>query len=256
MGSDGGIFTFGSAQFYGSTGSLHLQRPVVGITPTADRGGYWLVASDGGIFAFGDSGFYGSIPGSGLKPAGSGQPHSLNAPIVGMVPSHDGGGYFMVASDGGVFAFGDARFEGSCPGIGGCSGAAVSVVPDATGNGYWVVTNLGAVYTFGDAVNYGQPGTQTSSITSAAATPNGGGYWILDAAGQVFPFGNAASLGGMPPGSAGGFNPASAIFATSDGGGYWVVTAAGKVSSYGDAPGDGDMSATHLNGPIVAASGS
>ena len=57
-----------------------------------------------------------------------------------MVPSSDGGGYFMVASDGGVFAFGDARFEGSCPGMGGCSGAAVAVVPDASGNGYWLVT--------------------------------------------------------------------------------------------------------------------
>ena len=63
-------------------------------------------------------------------------------------------------------------------------------------------------------------------------------------------------LGGMPGGSAGGFDPASAIFATSDGGGYWVVTALGKVSPFGDAPGDGDMSGTHLNGPIVAASGS
>jgi hypothetical protein len=256
VGSDGGIFTFGAAQFYGSTGSLHLQRPVVGITPTANRGGYWLVASDGGIFAFGNAGYYGSIPGSGLNPAGSGLQHSLNAPIVGLVPSNDGGGYFMVASDGGVFAFGDARFEGSCPGIGGCSGAAVAVVPDATGNGYWVVTSTGAVYTFGDAVNDGQPGTQSSKITSAAATPSGGGYWILDAAGQVFPFGNAAVLGDMPAGSAGGFDPASAIFATSDGGGYWIVTALGKVSSYGDAPVDGDMSGTHLNGPIVAASGS
>jgi hypothetical protein len=256
VGSDGGIFTFGSAQFYGSTGSLHLQRPVVGITPTANRGGYWLVASDGGIFAFGNAGYYGSIPGSGLSPAGSGAPRSLNAPIVGMVPSNDGGGYFMVASDGGVFAFGDARFEGSCPGIGGCNGAAVAVVPDATGNGYWVMTSTGAVYTFGDAINYGQPGTQTSNITSATATANGRGYWVLDGAGQVFPFGNAAALGGMAPGTAGGFNPASAIFATSDGGGYWVVTAQGKVSSFGDAPNDGDMSATHLNGPIVAASGS
>ena len=256
VGSDGGIFTFGSAQFYGSTGSIHLQRPVVGITPTASRGGYWLVASDGGIFAFGNAGYYGSIPGSGLKPAGSGLPRSLNAPIVGMVPSSDGGGYFMVASDGGVFAFGDARFEGSCPGIGGCQGAAVAVVPDASGNGYWVVTSLGAVYTFGDAHNDGQPGQQGSTITSATATPDGGGYWILDAAGQVFPFGDAAALGGMPAGSAGGLDPASAIFATSDGGGYWVVTALGKVSPFGDAPGDGDMSNTHLNGPIVAASGS
>ena len=36
VGHDGGIFSFGSAQFYGSTGNLHLQRPVVGITPTAE----------------------------------------------------------------------------------------------------------------------------------------------------------------------------------------------------------------------------
>ena len=68
VGSDGGIFTFGSATFHGSTGSLRLQRPVVGITPTGDEGGYWLVASDGGIFAFGDAGFHGSIPGLGLHP--------------------------------------------------------------------------------------------------------------------------------------------------------------------------------------------
>ena len=256
VGSDGGIFDFGSSQFHGSTGSLHLQRPVVGITPTVDRGGYWLVASDGGIFAFGNAGFHGSIPGSGLHPAGSGLPNSLNAPIVGMVPSTDGNGYFMVASDGGVFAFGDARFEGSCPGIGGCSGAAVAVVPDATGNGYWVATSTGAVYTFGDAIDYGAPGPQASAITSAVATSNGRGYWILDGTGQVFPFGNAATQGSLPPGSAGGFDPASAIFDTSDGGGYWVVTALGRVFNFGDAPNDGDMSGTHLNGPIIAASGS
>ena len=126
VGSDGGIFTFGSARFYGSTGSMALQRPVVGVSPTANKGGYWLVGSDGGVFAFGNAGYYGSIPGAGLAPAGSGLPHSLNAPIVGIVPSSDGGGYFMVASDGGVFGFGDARFAGSCPGIGGCAGAAAA----------------------------------------------------------------------------------------------------------------------------------
>jgi hypothetical protein len=49
-------------------------------------------------------------------------------------PTTDGGGYFMVASDGGVFAFGHARFAGSCPGIGGCAGSAVAVMPDASGN--------------------------------------------------------------------------------------------------------------------------
>ena len=52
----------------------------------------------------------------------------------------------MVGADGGVFAFGDARFESSCPSIGGCVGAAVAVMPDDSGNGYWVVTTTGAVY--------------------------------------------------------------------------------------------------------------
>jgi len=254
VGSDGGIFTFGSAQFYGSTGSLTLQRPVVGIVPTADRAGYWLDASDGGIFAFGDAGFYGSIPGLGLHPAGSGLPDSLNAPIVGMVPSADGGGYFMVASDGGVFAFGDAKFAGSCPGIGGCSGAAVAVMPDASGNGYWVVTKTGHVYTFGDAVNFGSPGPQSVPVTSAVRTPNGEGYWILFANGAVANYGNAGALG-SPAGQFGGFNPATAIFSTSDGGGYWVGAANGAVENYGDAPNDGSMTGTKLNGSIIAATG-
>ncbi len=254
VGSDGGIFTFGSAQFYGSTGSLKLQRPVVGITPTASDNGYWLVASDGGIFSF-DTGFYGSIPGLGLHPAGSGLPNSLNAPIVGMVPTASGGGYFMVASDGGVFSFGNARFEGSCPGIGGCAGKAVAVAPDATGNGYWVVTSTGNVYTFGDAPYFGAPGQQSSAITSMVRTPNGQGYWILDANGQVFPYGNAANLGSVPADTTGGFNPAAAIAATADGGGYWVASAAGAVYNFGDAPNDGSMLGTHLNGAIIAATG-
>jgi hypothetical protein len=256
VGSDGGIFTFGSANFFGSTGAIHLNRPVVGITPTKDEGGYWLVASDGGIFAFGDSGFFGSIPGLGLAPAGTVGGKHLNAPIVGMVPSFDGGGYFMVASDGGVFAFGDAAFEGSCPGLaGGCSGPAVGVAPDASGHGYWLVTATGHVYTFGDAANFGSPGPQSTAITSIVRTPDGGGYWILDGAGSVFAYGDAAFLGGLPAGAAGGLDPAAAIFTTSDGGGYWVSTALGKVYNFGDAPADGDISGTHLNGSIIAATG-
>jgi hypothetical protein len=254
VGSDGGIFTFGSAQFYGSTGNIKLQRPVVGISPTASRAGYWLVASDGGVFAFGNAGYYGSIPGAGLAPAGSGLPHSLNAPIVGMVPSSDGGGYFMVASDGGVFAFGDARFEGSCPGMGGCSGAAVAVVPDASGNGYWLITQTGNVYAFGDAPFYGAPGNQGSPVTSAVRTVDGGGYWVLLADGAVYAYGDAVGRGG-PVGAVGGFNPASAIFADGSGGGYWVGSAAGAVYSYGDAPDDGSMAGNHLNGSIIAATG-
>jgi hypothetical protein len=40
----------------------------------------------------------------------------LNRPIVGMASTADGGGYWLVASDGGIFSFGDAAFDGSMGG--------------------------------------------------------------------------------------------------------------------------------------------
>ena len=255
VGSDGGIFSFGSAQFYGSTGNLHLQRPVVGITPTAGDLGYWLVASDGGIFSFGNAGFYGSIPGLGIAPAGSGLPHSLNAPIVGMVPSSDGNGYFMVGADGGVFTFGDAKYEGSCPGIGGCpGGAAVAVMPDASGNGYWVVTAGGDVQPFGDAAVYGGPGPANEPVVAAVRSADGGGYYVLYPNGVVLAYGDAFNYG-TAYGEVGGSNPASTIFTTSDSGGYWIVSANGSVITEGDAPYLGGANELHLNGAIIAGTG-
>ena len=91
---------------YGSTGSVHLNAPIVGMAATPDDGGYWLLASDGGIFAFGDRLLYGSTGGM-----------HLNAPIVSMTPTPDGGGYWLVGSDGGIFSFGDAGFYGSTGGM-------------------------------------------------------------------------------------------------------------------------------------------
>jgi hypothetical protein len=70
--SDGGVFAYGDASFYGSTGGQTLNKPIVGIATTPDGKGYWLVASDGGVFAYGDASFYGSTGGQ-----------TLNKPIVG-----------------------------------------------------------------------------------------------------------------------------------------------------------------------------
>ena len=255
VGSDGGIFSFGAAGFHGIMGGIPLQRPVVGITPTASRNGYWLVASDGGIFAFGDSAYYGSIPGARFAPGRLGptrQPRRADRRHGAQFTS--GHGYFMVASDGGVFAFGDAHFAGSCPGIGGCYGAAVSVMPDSTGNGYWLVTNLGRVYAFGDAANYGQPPPESVPVVDAVATPDGHGYWVLYANGAVLPFGDAVGMG-APLGYVNSFNPAAAIFPTADGQGYWVAAARGDVFAYGDAPYMGSMAAAGLNGKIIAGFG-
>jgi hypothetical protein len=41
----------------------------------------------------------------------------LNEPIVGLATTPDGGGYWEVASDGGIFAFVDATFAGSLGGV-------------------------------------------------------------------------------------------------------------------------------------------
>ena len=49
VGGDGGVYAFGSATAYGSTGSTPLPLPIVGITSSPDGGGYWLTGSDGGI---------------------------------------------------------------------------------------------------------------------------------------------------------------------------------------------------------------
>ena len=60
--SDGGIFSFGDAPFYGSMGGHPLDKPVVGIAVGPSGQGYWMDASDGGMFSFGSSQYYGSMP--------------------------------------------------------------------------------------------------------------------------------------------------------------------------------------------------
>jgi hypothetical protein len=101
--ADGGIFSYGDAAFYGSTGAMHLNQPMVGMAATPDGKGYWLVAADGGIFSYGDAGFYGS----------TGTNVSKNLPVVGIAATPDGKGYWLVASDGAVFNYGDAKSFGS-----------------------------------------------------------------------------------------------------------------------------------------------
>jgi hypothetical protein len=99
--SDGGIFAY-NAPFYGSTGSLHLNKPIVGMVAAPDGNGYWLVASDGGIFAYGPgASFYGS---AGSLP--------LVQPITSMAAVPDGSGYWFSAADGGLFSY-SAPFYGS-----------------------------------------------------------------------------------------------------------------------------------------------
>jgi hypothetical protein len=243
VGSDGGVFSFGSAGFYGSMGGHRLAAPVVGIAPTSDGRGYWLVASDGGVFAFGDAAFHGSM----------GATH-LNQPVVGIAPTPSGGGYWEVASDGGVFAFGDAGFAGSLGGIA-LVRPVVAIASTSDGRGYWMVGSDGGVFGFGDASYRGSlpaRGVAVGNVVAIVPTPDGGGYWLVSSDGTAWAFGDAGPLRSL--GALGVHTQdVSGAAPTGDAAGVWLVGSDGGVFGLGDAPFAGSLPALGVAvGDIVA----
>ncbi len=212
--ADGGIFAYGDARFYGSTGGKQLNEPIVAVDGTPDGRGYWEVASDGGVFTFGDAKFHGST--GNIR---------LNRPVVGLESTPDGGGYVMVASDGGIFAFGDAHFYGSAAGKSPTSPiVGVALTPD--GRGYWEAAADGAVFSFGDAHYAGRPHPVQPVVGISAA---GAGYRLVSADGGVFTFGGASfygSTGGKPLNK-------PIITMASAAPGYITVAADGGVFAFG-----------------------
>ena len=160
---EGGAPALGSPALSGLT----LARPIVGMAPTPDGEGYWLVASDGGVFSFGDASFHGST--GAIR---------LNQPIVGMAPTPDGGGYWLVASDGGIFSFGDASFHGSTGAIR-LNQPIVGMAPTPDGGGYWLVASDGGIFSFGDAGYYGSTGGTGVGALGIVIDPPSAGYTLV-----------------------------------------------------------------------------
>ena len=236
---------------------------IVGMAPTADGLGYWLVAVDGGVYAYGSAKFHGSagatpinrpMAGMASDPVtggywlvasdggifaydapfdGSTGSTKLNRPIVGMASTPDGSGYWLVAEDGGIFAF-NAPFEGSTGSLR-LNRPIIGMAGAAGGLGYWLVASDGGVFAFGSAPYLGSMGGSTLNqpIVGMASTPDGRGYWLVGQDGGIFSFGTAQFLGSM-----GGVplrQPVVGMAATKDGTGYWLVAADGGVFAFGTA---------------------
>ena len=159
-------------------------------------------------------------------------------------------GYWEVASDGGIFSFGDAAFHGSMGGQP-LNRPMVGMAATPDGGGYWEVASDGGIFSFGDAAFHGSMGGQPLNrpMVGMAATPDGGGYWEVASDGGIFSFGDAAFHGSM-----GGQHlnqPIVGMAATPDGGGYWEVASDGGIFSFGDAAFHGSMGGQPLNQPIV-----
>jgi hypothetical protein len=83
-----------------------------------------------------------------------------------------------VASDGGIFTFGDVGFHGSMGGKR-LNAPMVGMAAHPSGNGYWTVASDGGIFTFGAAGFWGSMGGTrlNAPIVGMASTPSGNGYW-------------------------------------------------------------------------------
>ena len=170
-----------------------------------------------------------------------------NPPVIGRTiqtapPATDPhlGGYWLVAPDGGIFAFGDATFYGSMGGHP-LARPIVGIAATPSGNGYWEVASDGGIFAFGDATFTGSMGGRplAKPIVGIAATPTGHGYWEVASDGGIFAFGDAGFFGALPGVVS---DTVVDMKPTTDGGGYLLVSAAGVVYHNGDAPDYGDLS--------------
>ena len=154
------------------------------------------------------------------------------------------GGYWLVAADGGVFAFGDAAYQRPSrePGP-----AVVGFGVTPSGAGYWLAGASGQVVGAGDARDFGS--SSRSDVAAFAARRQGDGYWVSTGTGTVDRFGDAPNLGGVTVGRSGRI---VAMASTATGLGYWSAGADGGVFAFGDAGFFGSMGGTRLNQPIVA----
>lgn len=206
VGSDGGVYAFGNAGYYGSAAGKS-SSPIVGMSTTYNGQGYTLVAADGGVFAFGDAGFHGSLPGIGKN---------VNN-VVGVATDNNSGGYWMAGSDGGVYALpsgagGTALNNSASSGAGGTAfyGSAsktslyapvVGIAETAGSNGYWLVAADGGVFAFGDAqfegaVSYTYPPPSISSVSPNSGPTSGG--TVITITGTHFNGVNSVTVGGVP----------------------------------------------------------
>jgi hypothetical protein len=159
-------------------------------------------------------------------------------------PSTATEGYWEVASDGGIFSFGNALFHGSAGNIT-LNKPVVGMASTPNDAGYWLVASDGGIFSYGDAAYYGSlPGLPAADqpgapVVGMAATADGKGYWEVTSKGDVYSFGDAAFHGST--GNITLNQPIVGMVATPNGGGYWLVAKDGGIFAFGNAAYDGSL---------------
>jgi Tol biopolymer transport system component len=169
----------------------------------------------------------------------------------GGTPNPAGSGYWMVATDGGIFAFGDAAFHGSTGDIR-LNKPIVGMATTPSGNGYWLVASDGGVFSYGDAEFFGSTGNirLAQPIVGMTTTPSGRGYWMVASDGGIFAFGDAAFYGST--GNIRLNQPIVGMTTAPGGSGYWLVASDGGIFAFGSAQFFGSTGNIRLAKPITA----
>lgn len=261
-GANGGAYAFGNANYEGSTESIDngitaqqwFGGPIVGVAALPGNNGYFMVANSPGgddivTCGFGSAQAYYYQHGSASNWCFESYPGVDDA--VGVAVDNANNGYWIVGSDGGIFAFDNAPYDGSAHGSlpNGQSVVAIAATPD--GNGYWEVTNGGYVYAYGDAqYEGGVSGLGIGcAIVGMAAAENDSSYWLDGCDGGVYSLGQAPFDGALAQ-TAKYFN-IEAIASTQDGNGYYLMAFDGSLFTYGDAQFQGDLYGNTTYGQIA-----
>jgi len=218
-----------------------------GASGTGGQGWYAAAANDVTSGSNGSCGSYLCNAAPGYDgPTGVGTP--IGTPPA--PPPAPTAGYWLVASDGGIFSFGDGAFMGSTGNIR-LNQPIVGMAAAPHGSGYWLVASDGGIFSFGAAQFHGSTGNirLNQPIVGMAATPDGGGYWLVARDGGIFSFGDAQFFGST--GNIRLNQPIVGMAATPSGGGYWLVASDGGIFTFGDAAFRGSTGAIRLNQPIV-----
>jgi hypothetical protein len=223
----------------GAACALHLPAgTVVATAALPDGSGYYEVDSVGDVAAFGAAKCYGAMTGT-----------PLSRPMVGMAVDPTTGGYWLVASDGGIFSF-NAPFLGSTGAIH-LNQPVVGMTASPDGRGYWFVASDGGIFSFGDATFFGSTGSMRLNrpVVGMASAPSGRGYWLVASDGGLFTFGTAGFFGST--GSMHLNQPVVGMEATGDGKGYRLIATDGGVFDFGSAPFYGSAGSIKLNRPMI-----
>ena len=111
-----------------------------------------------------------------------------------MAVTPGGGGYWLVASDGGIFSYGGRNLAGSAGSLR-LNTPVVGMAATPSG-GYWLVAHDGGIFTYGEARFEGSAGSLALSapVTGMAASSDGGGYWLVSGTAACSPTGTHALL--------------------------------------------------------------